>query len=105
MRTAGFHQANMISETLDTVRHEVLAEVQQVQHVVANAIAGVPPIPEQNHTLPQIQTANTVIANSNPEMTGLLTMITNLTTTVQSSRCQKSHSMIFTFNIHQIEVS
>ena len=105
MRTAGFHQANMISEILDTVHHEVLAEVQQLQRVIPNSIDGIPPIPEQNHTLPQIQTTNAVIVNPNPEIAGLLTLITNLTTTVQSSRCQKSHSMIFTFNIHQIEVS
>ena len=44
MRSADFHQANMISENLDTVRHEVLAEVHQVQNVVANVIAGIPQV-------------------------------------------------------------
>ena len=42
MRLAGFRQANMISENIDTVCHEVLAEVHQVQNVVANTIAGIP---------------------------------------------------------------
>lgn len=39
MRSAGFHQANMVTENLDDVRNEVLAEVRQVQSVVTDAIA------------------------------------------------------------------
>ena len=56
----------MISKNLDTVRHEVLTEVQQVHRVVDNAIARIPPIPEQNHTLPQIKITNAVIVHPNP---------------------------------------
>ena len=38
MRSAGFHQANAMASTLDTIRNEVLAEVWQVQDNVISAV-------------------------------------------------------------------
>ena len=66
---------------LDSVRHEVLAEVRQFQNVVIDAISNTPQVENEIIPPPQIQTANAV--TTNPEMSGLLTLITNLTTTVQ----------------------
>ena len=81
MRLAGFHQANMMVQNLDSVRHEVLAEVRQVQNVVIDAIANNSQVVDENIPPPKIQTANTVMTN--PEISGLLTLITNFTMTVQ----------------------
>ena len=72
----------MISENLDTVRHEVLAEVHQVQNVVANDTVSIPQVEENNQPPPQIQTTNAVIRN--PDMAGILNLITNFTTTVHA---------------------
>ena len=44
MQSAGFHQANMMAQNLDRVRHEVLAEVRQVQNVVIDAIENTPQV-------------------------------------------------------------
>ena len=82
MRSAGFHQANMIAENLNTVREEVLTEVQNVQNVVANAMANLPQIEEINPAPPQNQTANAVIQN--PDYTALVNQITNLTAQMQN---------------------
>ena len=43
MQTAGFHQANLISSSLDTVCAEVLAEVLNVQNIVLEAMTNVQP--------------------------------------------------------------
>ena len=54
MRSAGFHQANMVAENLDTVRNEVLAEVCHVQSIVTDTIAGIPQV-DDNIQLPSPQ--------------------------------------------------
>ena len=78
MRTAGFHQANLISLNLDTVCAEVLAEVHNVQNNILEATTREqPPV-----TPSQTQTANIVIQD--PHMASLLTLIINLTATVQT---------------------
>ena len=81
MRSASFHQANMIAENLNIVRQEVLSKVHNVQTVVANAMSNIPQV-DNIQPLPQIQTANAVITNS--EMATLISQMTTLTAQVQN---------------------
>ena len=72
MRSAGFHQANLIAENLNIVREEVLTEVHNVQNVVADAMAYIPHLEEFIQPPPQNQSANAVIAT--PDMTQLISL-------------------------------
>ena len=81
MQTAGFHQVNLIYSNLDTVRAEVLAEVQNVQNHVLDAVTNQP-----STNSPQIQTANAVVQD--PQMASIVTLISNLTLTVVSLQQQ-----------------
>ena len=81
MQTAGFHQANLISSNLDTVCAEVLAEVQNVQNNVLEAVMNQP-----DAVSPQLQTADAVIQD--PQMASLVSLISNLTSTVANLQQQ-----------------
>ena len=83
MRSAGFHQANMLAENLDSVRHEVLNEVHNVQNVVANAMSNIPHSDESTPA-PQIQTANAVTTNS--DMATLVAQISALSAQMQQMK-------------------
>ena len=85
MQTAGFHQVNLIYSNLDTVRAEVLAEVQNVQNHVLDAVTNQP-----STNSPQIQTANAVVQD--PQMASIVTLISNLTSTVASLEQQVNSS-------------
>ena len=78
MRTAGFHQANLITTNFNTLRTEVLAEVKNVQNNLLDAMTNVQPPADP----PQNQTANVVVQD--PQVANLMALITNLTTTVQT---------------------
>ena len=52
MQSAGFHQANMMAQNLNSVRHEVLAEVRQFQNVVIHAIANTAQVEDQKISPP-----------------------------------------------------
>ena len=80
MRSAGFHQANMLAQNLDSVRQEVLTEVHNVHNVVADAMTNFPNH-ENIEPAPQTQTANAV--TTNPDLAQLITQISTLTAQVQ----------------------
>ena len=90
MRSAGFHQANLIAENLNIVREEVLTEVHNVQNVVADAMAYIPHPEECIQPPPQNQSANAVIAT--PDMTQLISQISTLTAQVQSMQNMQNYS-------------
>ena len=77
MRSASFHQANLTAANLDDVRNEVLQEVRHVQTNVIEAMVAAPPVAEPSQT----QVENSIVSNT--ELASLVTLISNLTTTVQ----------------------
>ena len=84
MESDGFHQANTMRSTLDNIRNEVFAEVRQVQY---NAISAVIQSPQNDEVpfLSQTQIANVVL--SNQDTTGLITVVSNLETSVSTLEC------------------
>ena len=82
MRSAGYHQANMMTTTIDEFRNEIIESVRQVQDNVITALHSPPTRLEEILSSPQIQTANVVVTNS--DISGLVTMMNSLTTTVQN---------------------
>ena len=81
MRSAGFHQANIMAASIDEFRNEILESVRQVQDNVITAV-NTPPSQFEDMLPPQVETANAVVANS--DISGLVTMINTLATTVQN---------------------
>ena len=82
MRSAGYHQANIMAASIDDFRNEILESVRQVQDNVITTVHTPPSQFEDVQPSPQNETANAVVSNS--EISGLVTMINTLATTVQS---------------------
>jgi hypothetical protein len=81
MRSAGFHQANIMAASIDEFRNEILESVRQVQDNVITAV-NTPSSQFEDMLPPPNETANAVVANS--DISGLVTMINTLATTVQN---------------------
>ena len=82
MRSAGYHQANVMASTIDEFRTELIESVRQVQDNVITAVQSPPSLLDENNFSPQTQTANAVVSNS--DLSGLVTMMSSLANTVQN---------------------
>ena len=78
-----------MAASIDDFRNEILESVRQVQDNVITAVNTSPPQFDDMLPPPQNETANAVVANS--DISGLVTMINTLATTVQNMQ-QSMHT-------------